>query len=118
MGKLLFGTFLIGVPASSIWSYAKGTAAEFQMMVAAMVLIVFNVVFWTLFEQAGSSLTLFADRNTDRSVFGAVQISAPQTQIFNPFFIVLLAPLFSMLWTGARASAGSSRRSRSSSRSR
>ena len=35
------------------------------MMVAAMVLIVFNVVFWTLFEQAGSSLTLFADRNTD-----------------------------------------------------
>ena len=55
---------------SSIWSYAKGTAAEFQMMTAAMVLIVFNVVFWTLFEQAGSSLTLFADRNTDRSVFG------------------------------------------------
>src|SRR5258705_13590030 len=34
------------------------------MMVAAMVLIVFNVVFWTLFEQAGSSLTLFAERNT------------------------------------------------------
>ena len=38
------------------------------MMVAAMVLIVFNVVFWTLFEQAGSSLTLFADRNTDLAI--------------------------------------------------
>jgi POT family proton-dependent oligopeptide transporter len=98
MGKLLFGTFLIGVPGILIWSYAKGTRAEFQMMVAAMVLIVFNVVFWTLFEQAGSSLTLFADRNTDRSVFGLFQISAPQTQNFNPIAIVVLAPLMSILW--------------------
>ena len=46
------------------------------MMIAAMVLIIFNVVFWTLFEQAGSSLTLFADRNTDLSVFGLFSISA------------------------------------------
>jgi POT family proton-dependent oligopeptide transporter len=98
MGKLLFGTFLLGVPGILIWSYAKGSRAEFQMMVAAMVLIVFNVVFWTLFEQAGSSLTLFADRNTDRSVFGLFQISAPQTQNFNPIAIVILAPLMSVLW--------------------
>ena len=60
------------------------------MMTAAMVLIIFNVFFWTLFEQAGSSLTLFADRNTDRSVFGLFIISAPQTQNFNPISIVLL----------------------------
>ena len=64
MGKFLFGTFLIGVPAILAWSYLKGSRTEFQMMLAAMVLIVFNVVFWTLFEQAGSSLTLFAERNT------------------------------------------------------
>src|SRR3954451_16826433 len=98
MGKLLFGTFIIGVPGILFWSYAKGTRQEFQMMVAAMVLIVFNVVFWTLFEQAGSSLTLFADRNTDRSVFGLFTISAPQTQNFNPIAIVILAPLMSILW--------------------
>jgi POT family proton-dependent oligopeptide transporter len=98
MGKLLFGTFLIGVPGILVWSYAKGSRQEFQMMVAAMVLIVFNVVFWTLFEQAGSSLTLFADRNTDRSVFGMFQLSAPQTQNFNPIAIVILAPLMSILW--------------------
>jgi POT family proton-dependent oligopeptide transporter len=100
MGKLLFGTFLVSVPAILIWSYAKGTRTEAQMMTAAMVLIVFNVFFWTLFEQAGSSLTLFADRNTDRSVFGLFTISAPQTQNFNPICIVLFAPLMSMLWTG------------------
>jgi POT family proton-dependent oligopeptide transporter len=99
MGKLLFGTFIIAVPGILVWSYAKGTRTEAQMMTAAMVLIVFNVFFWTLFEQAGSSLTLFADRNTDRSVFGLFTLSAPQTQNFNPIFIVLLAPVMSVMWT-------------------
>jgi POT family proton-dependent oligopeptide transporter len=64
MGKFLFGTFTLSIPAILVWSWFKGSRAEFQMMVAAMVLIIFNVVFWTLFEQAGSSLTLFAERNT------------------------------------------------------
>ena len=99
MGKLLFGTFLLGVPGILIWSWVKGSRQEFQMMGAAMVLIVFNVVFWTLFEQAGSSLTLFADRNTDLSVFGLFTISAGQTQFFNAAFIVILAPLMSVMWT-------------------
>ncbi|MEG8021179.1 peptide MFS transporter [Sphingomonas aerolata] len=99
MGKLLFGTFLVAVPGILIWSFVNGERREFQMMLAAMVLIVFNVVFWTLFEQAGSSLTLFADRNTDLSVFGLFSISAGQTQFFNAFFIVALAPVMSILWT-------------------
>ena len=100
MGKIMFGTFLIAVPATLIWSFVKGSRQEFQMMLAAMILITFNTVFWTLFEQAGSSLTLFADRNTDLSVFGLFRISAGQTQFFNAAFIVLLAPLFSMMWNG------------------
>jgi len=100
MGKIMFGSFLVAVPAILIWSWLKGTRQEFQMMLAAMVLITFNTVFWTLFEQAGSSLTLFADRNTDMSVFGLFSISAGQTQFFNAFFIVALAPLFSMMWNG------------------
>ena len=100
MGKIMFGTFLISVPGIMIWSFLKGSRAEFQMMLAAMILITFNTVFWTLFEQAGSSLTLFADRNTDLSVFGLFSISAGQTQFFNAAFIVLLAPIFSILWNG------------------
>jgi POT family proton-dependent oligopeptide transporter len=98
MGKVLFGTFLVSVPGILIWAYKTGDRTEFQMMLAAMVLIVFNVVFWTLFEQAGSSLTLFADRNTDLSIFGLFSISAGQTQFFNAFFIVALAPVFSIMW--------------------
>ena len=105
MGKLLFGSFLLGVPAILVWSFFAGSRTEFQMMLAAMVLIVFNVVFWTLFEQAGSSLTLFADRNTNLSVFGLFSITAGQTQFFNAAFIVLLAPFMSIMW-GALARRG------------
>ena len=100
MGKLMFSTFLVSVPGILIWAAMKGSKQEFQMMMAAMVLITFNTVFWTLFEQAGSSLILFADRNTDLSVFGLFTISAGQTQVFNALFIVLLAPLFSVMWNG------------------
>jgi POT family proton-dependent oligopeptide transporter len=98
MGKLLFGTFLISVPGILIWSFIAGSRTEFQMMLAAMVLVTFNVIFWTLFEQAGSSLTLFADRNTQPDLWG-IPISAGQTQFFNAFFIVTLAPVMSWLWT-------------------
>jgi proton-dependent oligopeptide transporter, POT family len=98
MGKLMFGTFLVAVPGILVWAAKAGNRAEFQMMLAAMVMIVFNVVFWTLFEQAGSSLTLFADRNTDLSIFGLFTMSAGQTQFFNAFFIVALAPVFSIMW--------------------
>ena len=98
MGKALFGTFIIAIPGILIWSAKVGDKREFQMMCAAMILVVFNVVFWTLFEQAGSSLTLFADRNTDLSFFGLFSISAGQTQFFNAFFIVALAPVFAWLW--------------------
>jgi len=105
MGKIMFGTFLVAIPGILLWSWRNGDKREFEMMIAAIVLITFNTVFWTLFEQAGSSLTLFADRNTDMSVFGLFSITAGQTQFFNAFFIVMLAPLFSMLW-GALARRG------------
>lgn len=98
MGKVLFFTFLASVIFIPIWAWKAGNRIEFQMMVAAIVLIIFNVVFWTLFEQAGSSLTLFADRNTDLSIFGLFTMSAGQTQFFNAFFIVVLAPLTSVMW--------------------
>ena len=105
MGKVLFLTFFVSIPMILVWSFFKGeirdgVRVEFQMMVAAMVLIVFNVVFWTLFEQAGSSLTLFADRNTDLRLVGEASISAGQTQSFNPIFIIIFAPLFSIMWNG------------------
>jgi proton-dependent oligopeptide transporter, POT family len=97
LGKVLFITFLAAVIGIPIWSWKVGTRQEFQMMVAAIILVIFNVTFWTLFEQAASSLTLFADSNTTLELFG-IPVSAPQTQNFNPITIVLFAPVMSWLW--------------------
>ena len=97
LGQLMFITFFAAVIGIPLWALRTGSKKEFQMMVAAFVLIVFNVVFWTLFEQAGSSLTFFADRNTDRQI-GSYLMPAGQVQVFNALFIIMLAPLFSALW--------------------
>lgn len=82
-----------------IWfSLTQCTKIERDRMIVVLVLTVLSVVFWTLFEQAGTSLTLFADRNSDRSFFGLFTIPSSVVQVFNPMFIVLLAPVFSWGW--------------------
>ena len=97
LGKVLFVTFLAAVIGIPIWSWKVGTRVEFQMMLAAIILVIFNVTFWALFEQAASSLTLFADRNTTLELFG-FHMSAAATQQFNPIVVVLFAPVMSWLW--------------------
>lgn len=97
LGKIMFSTFLAAVIGIPVYAWRTGSKAEFQMMSAAFVLIVFNVVFWTLFEQAGSSLTFFADQNTERDL-GWYLVPAGQVQVFNAIFIIMLAPVFSWLW--------------------
>ncbi len=67
-------------------------------MILALVLIIASIVFWTLFEQAGSSLSLFAARNTQLPHQGFVSINAAQTQSFNPGFLLIFAPVFAALW--------------------
>jgi POT family proton-dependent oligopeptide transporter len=61
---------------------------------AAMFLILGSILFWALFEQAGSSLNLFTDRYVDRA-----GVPASMFQSINAIYIVLLAPLFAALWT-------------------
>ncbi len=97
LGKVLLSIFLISIVGIPIWSFRTASREEAQKMVVAMVLVIFSVAFWTLFEQAGSSMTLYAKRNTDLFV-GGFEMPAAQTQIFNPIFIVLFAPLLSWLW--------------------
>jgi POT family proton-dependent oligopeptide transporter len=58
----------------------------------------FVVFFWMGYEQAGGSMTLFADTQTDRHAFGW-EIPASWFQSINPMAIVLLAPAFAALWT-------------------
>ena len=66
---------------------------------AILVLLMAAAVFWSGFEQAGSSLNLFADRYTDRSVSAfRFEIPTGWFQALNPIFIIALAPLFASLW--------------------
>lgn len=77
----------------------KCSKIERERMLLALVLIFGSVVFFTLFEQAGTSLNLFAARNVD-----LMGISAAQTQSFNAGFILIFAPIFAAMWAwlGAR----------------
>ncbi|MDH7637288.1 peptide MFS transporter [Sphingomonas oryzagri] len=97
LGKALLAIFLAAVIGIPIWSWRVGTRTEAQMMLAAIILVVFNVTFWALFEQAASSLTLFADRNTTLEIFG-FHMSAAATQQFNPIVVVAFAPIVSWIW--------------------
>ena len=61
-------------------------------MILALILIAMSVVFWTLFEQAGSSMSFFAEDHTQLEIPGVLAITAEQTQSFNAGFILLFAP--------------------------
>jgi POT family proton-dependent oligopeptide transporter len=73
------------------------TAEERKRSAAILVLFVASAIFWASFEQAGSSLSLFAERNTDRHVFG-FEFPASWFQFVQPIFVVILAPVFAWLW--------------------
>ena len=72
-----------------------------KRLLVIVILFFFHVVFWALFEQAGGSLTLFTDRNVDRTIFGA-ELPASIFQSLNPLYIVILAPIFSVMWIRLR----------------
>ncbi|HEX4860644.1 MAG TPA: peptide MFS transporter [Rhizomicrobium sp.] len=102
LGQVMFAVFILSSIGFPLWAIVSLKSVDRDRMIVAVVLMLFSVVFWTLFEQAGSSLTLFAERNTDRLVdthfWGNYLMPAGQAQVFNPVFIVLFAPLFSVMW--------------------
>src|SRR5262245_20193805 len=81
------------------WLLAKGgdTPAERKRIGAIILLFVFATLFWAGFEQAGSSLTLFADQITHNQVFGW-EFPSSWYQSVEPMFVISLAPVFAWLW--------------------
>lgn len=78
--------------------FAGHNRDEQKKLAAILWLFILSAIFWSGFEQAGSSLNLFAKDLTDRFVFGW-QMPASWLQNINPVFIVMLAPVFGWLWT-------------------
>lgn len=60
-------------------------------------LLLFSALFWSGFEQAGSTLNLFAERFTDRTVLGW-EVPAGMFQSINSMFIIIFAPIFGAMW--------------------
>jgi POT family proton-dependent oligopeptide transporter len=82
--------------------YLAGTARllkgdELKRIMVIFILFVFSIIFWMTFEQAGSSLTLFADRLTRNEILGHAFPSS-WFQSVQPFFVWTLAPVFAVIW--------------------
>jgi POT family proton-dependent oligopeptide transporter len=69
---------------------------------AIAILAFFNIFFWMAFEQAGSSMTFFAEERTQRVFFG-INFLAPYFQSVNAISVILLAPVFAWMWTWLEA---------------
>jgi POT family proton-dependent oligopeptide transporter len=89
------------VIGASLGIAVLGTRGEERRRVFAIFIVAFFVVFfWMAYEQAGSSMNLFADRNVDLTLGGLVQTPVPSSwfQSVNPFYILTCAPLFAFMW--------------------
>ncbi len=82
-----------------VFMFGKLDATETKRTMVIVVLFLAAAMFWAGFEQAGSSLNLFAKEYTDRTLeFVSFEITASWFQSLNPFFIVVLAPYFAWVW--------------------
>jgi len=75
------------------------TSQEWGRIAAACILTFFALIFWAGFEQAGSSLTLFADRATRLKILNFVYPSS-WFQSVEPLFIIIFSPIFAAIWMG------------------
>jgi len=85
-----------------LFFFAKLTTDEKKRVAVIAVLFVFAAIFWSGFEQAPSSLNLFAKDFTNRNLFG-FEVPFEWLQVVNSFFVVALAPVFAWAWTSLDA---------------
>ena len=94
------GYFMLGLAIlyfASVLLFGKLSTAEKKRIVLIFVFFMAAVLFWAGFEQAGSSMNLFAERLTDRVIFGWT-MPASFLQSVNSIFLIVLAPFFGALW--------------------
>ncbi len=99
IGKAFGVILLLITVAFFVWMFtiAKWTPEERKRLYVVLVLFVAAAVFWSVFEQQGSTLNLFAQRNTDTTILG-YRFPPSWFQSLNSLFIIILAPMFAWLW--------------------
>ncbi|OPC00932.1 amino acid transporter [Elizabethkingia meningoseptica] len=80
------------------YEMTKVTVAERKKLIAALVFILFSIIFWGIYEQSGGSLSIFAAKNLNDSLMGITVDPNGVNNSGGAFFIILLAPLLGLLW--------------------
>ena len=97
INPIVFALPFVGV----IWLGVVQRDQDSRRIAAILVFFICAILFWAVFEQAGSSLTLFADELTRNELFGYAFPSS-WFQSVNSLFVIALAPLFAWLWVRLR----------------
>lgn len=100
--KDIIGAFIFSLTIAApgfIISDPSLTKVEKQRIWVIYIVAFFVIFFWSAFEQAGASLTYFAEEQTDRSFLGTI-IPASYFQSVNAVAIVIFAPVFALIWSG------------------
>jgi POT family proton-dependent oligopeptide transporter len=84
-------------PPADVAPPRKLTGTDWARIAAIGILTLFALLFWAGFEQAGSSLTLFADRATRLTIFG-YEFPSSWFQSVEPLFVILFSPVFAAIW--------------------
>lgn len=78
------------------YEMSKVTPAERKKLWAALVFILFSILFWGIYEQSGGSLSIFAAKNLNKDLLGLDPNGVNNSG--GAFFIIFLAPLLGLLW--------------------
>ncbi|MGH2552778.1 MAG: peptide MFS transporter [Chitinophagaceae bacterium] len=93
--------YIIG-PAAILYLFyemTKFSAAERKKLVAALVFILFSILFWAFFEQSGGSLSLFAAGNLNDKLFGVIPLDPNGVNnAANSLFVIIFAPILGIVW--------------------
>jgi POT family proton-dependent oligopeptide transporter len=80
------------------YEMTKVTVEERKKLWAALVFILFSIIFWGIYEQSGGSLSIFAADNLDKNLIGMDLDPNGVNNSGGAFFVILLAPLLGLLW--------------------
>lgn len=81
-----------------IFEMTKSTKIEVQKLIAAMVFILFSILFWAFFEQSGGSLSLFARYSVNNNLMGVTADPNEINNAVNALFVILLSPVVGLIW--------------------
>jgi POT family proton-dependent oligopeptide transporter len=82
-----------------IYEMSKHSWEESKKLIAALIFILFSIVFWAFFEQSGGSLSIFAAQNLDNNVLGTLTLDPNGVNnAANSVFVIIFAPIVGLVW--------------------